>query len=337
MTTAVLDPITDESESIVQSIATQIENTKAIPHPSGRSHKYPVIKGASVQRQNPWRPAEWNNLVASAYEVQEVDTSTWNYANNFRKLNMYERWTMSCACCQGPIMQCLYNETLNLTAEEAGAFLKTLAPIINKDSSQENETSSEPKPESTRRKKGTFKTAVNAEVADEVKSLYVSGKTIAEVADVFVIAPAVVRDFLSEEGVLRKRGQSINSSSETKKGFGRKKTMNDITPEILQQALSQFPAKGIVALAKELHVNPSLLSQAIKATGAIVKRGSGSTGKRGRVKVTLAVDKDIVAQGLQLLESMGVVAAAKELNVNPMELSTALKNAGAIIKRGKRK
>jgi hypothetical protein len=224
-------------------------------------------------------------------------------------------------------MQCLYNETTDFTGEQWGPYMKTLAPL--KETPQDVEPV-EPKPESTRRKNGSYASSVDINVSAGVKSAYVAGKTIAEVSIAFNIKPVPVRDFLFQEGVLRKKGQS--------KDFGRKKSTHAITPEILADALNQFPAKGVTKLAKELHVNAADLSKAIKATGAVIKRGAGSAGigKRGRVKTTLIVDKDIVAQGLQLLETMGVVKAASELNVNPNELSIALKAAGAIIKRGRK-
>jgi len=334
MTNATLD--TNMDESIVQSLATQIVAAQET-HPTGRKHKYPVTKGALVER-NYTKPAEWNELIASSYEVEAVDTTDWTYANNFRKLNMYQRWTMKCLCCNAPIMQCLYNETTDFTGEQWGPYMKTLAPL--KETPQDVEPV-EPKPESTRRKHGSFKISVSLDDMNEVKAMYISGKTLAEVSESFNIAPVAVSAFLSQEGVMRKRGHRINASGKLE-GLGRKKTTNDITPELLANALSQFPAKGVSAIAKELNLNQSLLSQAIKATGVEIKRGRGegvavvTGGKRGRVKTTLVVDKHIVAQGLQLLEIMGVVAAAKELNVNPNELSIALKNAGAVIKRGRK-
>lgn len=331
------------------SSAAVIEPTPEVPavvsegqHPTGRVHRYTVIQGPTISRESTFRPTEWNEEIAALYEVKAVDTTGWNYVDNFRKLNMYERWTQTCLCCGGAIMECLYNETLYFGAMEWQEYMKTLTPLtregleeVSEDS--EGEALAEPKVESTRRKKGTFKTTVDSDSMDEVKSEYISGLTIAEVAEKFTIAPAAIREFLATEGVLRKKGQSVNSSSDGRKGFGRKKTTLDITPEIIAKALEQYPAKGVVVLAKELNVNPAELSKALKDSGASVRKGAGGTARRGRARTTLPVDEAIVEKAIKLIKTKGVVEIAKELNVNPMELSGALKAAGIVIKKGKRK
>lgn len=62
-----------------------------------------------------------------------------------------------------------------------------------------------------------------------------------------------------------------------------------------------------------------------------------STGRRGKPKLTLEVTPELVEAAIALLKNgMGMVAAAAEINVNPGELSPALKAAGVILQRGKK-
>ena len=59
--------------------------------------------------------------------------------------------------------------------------------------------------------------------------------------------------------------------------------------------------------------------------------------KRGRAKNTLVVTPEIVAKAKVLhSDGMSMVKCAQDLNVNPAELSAALKEAGVMIKKGRR-
>jgi len=62
-----------------------------------------------------------------------------------------------------------------------------------------------------------------------------------------------------------------------------------------------------------------------------------STGRRGKPKLTQVITPELVEAAIALLKNgMGMVAAAQEINVNPGELSPALKEAGVILQRGKK-
>ncbi len=70
-----------------------------------------------------------------------------------------------------------------------------------------------------------------------------------------------------------------------------------------------------------------------------VKPGDFIKGRRGRVKRTVDVTKELVKKALVLLRAgqKGMVEIANENNVNPAELSAALKAKGFIPQRGRKK
>ena len=65
-------------------------------------------------------------------------------------------------------------------------------------------------------------------------------------------------------------------------------------------------------------------------------KGDYVKGRRGRIKRTVDVTPELVQHTLKMIrEGSGMVAIAKEFNVNPAELSVALKEAGLVLQRGR--
>jgi uncharacterized protein len=57
--------------------------------------------------------------------------------------------------------------------------------------------------------------------------------------------------------------------------LGRARSTQELTPELLAEALKKYHAKegGVVAIAKDMNLAPTELSEAFKAQGIELKRG----------------------------------------------------------------
>jgi hypothetical protein len=123
---------------------------------------------------------------------------------------------------------------------------------------------------------------------------------------------------------------------------GRKSAMVSLTPEILDECIRRFNAGegGVTALALEFKVKGPELSQALKLAGCKVVKGaragtvrtpSASGVSRGKPRSTAIITPDILAECIAEFEGgKGMTILAKEHNLSPVELSAALKAAGAV-------
>lgn len=316
MSTTIEVPSLDISLAELISSNLQVENN-LLTHPTGRVHKYPLRTGALIN-SNDWRPAEWNEEVAKLYSLQEVNTNGWTYEKNFSKLNMYQRWTQTCLCCKAPIIQCLYNETLYFGAEQWQAYYKEYKSQGDKMTAlleaQPSVTNS-----STRRK--TF--AITADIVSQAMKQYPT-VGIVKLAKQLNVNP-------SELSVAMKEAGAMTTSTR-----GRKRTTVPVSGDILNLVIARYPGTSLVSLAKEFNVNLAELTKAVKAEGVVVQRGAGNyTGRRGRERKTNLINQEIIQRAMAMLPT-GVVAIAKELNVNPAQLSAALKTEGIVIRKGRR-
>jgi predicted transcriptional regulator len=282
------------------------------------------------------RPSNWDVNVAKRFMGKVIDTSGWSYFPQFKALNMYERLHNVCADCLGPIGQCINNETRQFGPLDWQKYYKAMAPKEEESIDPETGEAIVTLTPTGRMPKGSFKQAVNPDDQKAMKDAYTSGATLQEVSLQFMTAPKLVRDFLAEEGVLRKRGESTGKVKEVVEGEpvarrGRVRSTIDLTEEIIVSALKRAQnGEGVTALAKEENVNQVELSTALKERGLVVTKG--------KKKTTFDITPEMISKAKVLVENgKGVVALAQELNVNPVLLSNALKDAGVAIRKGKQK
>jgi hypothetical protein len=122
-------------------------------------------------------------------------------------------------------------------------------------------------------------------------------------------------------------------------------------PFAVDGAITRARRAGLAARRLELATAPTEVKEAPTVPQPITKRPEASKaplresvdrapGQRGRIKRTVDVTPALVTKALKLLrkgEGGGMVAIANEANVNPAELSAALKKAGFIPQRGRKK
>ena len=143
-------------------------------------------------------------------------------------------------------------------------------------------------PPKTRVANGTLSQVVPPNSQKDVRSRYLAGATIAGVSEEFKIANKAVRDFLAQEGVLRKQGEQFvptNPSEQPMVRRGKPRTTFLISKELVHKVakmLATGRGGGLVAIAKAENVNPNELSVALKAAGVVIRRGAekGSFGAR---------------------------------------------------------
>jgi len=271
-----METITDELQALETPDMPEIMTNMNSPLVEGA----PVLHPNSVAGRSSIRPSGWDDKIAEKFYGLVYDTTGWTYMDNFRPLHMYQRWCATCACHEGPINQCVVNETLGFGPLDWQTFLKAhivVETVINEETGEQVVV--QPKTPSGRAPKGTFKQKVNPDSYEAIKKMYSEGSTIQEVSQEYTIAPQAVRDFLSEEGVLRKKGQSAKPRAEgesTRKGFGRVRSTAFVTPELVAKVvkmLEKGKGGGVVAIAKEANVNPAELSKALKEAGVVIKKG----------------------------------------------------------------
>lgn len=152
------------------------------------------------------RPSNWDENIAKQYEVGKViDTTGWNYLDNFSKLNMYEGWSYVCADCNVPIRQCIANETLNFKAEDWGNYLKKIVSV------PESNTQSETKAPVYRQKngvKGRKKTTVDIteDMIDEIISFF-KEKGLVYTAKEYNLNPGQLSAKLKSMGIEVRKGK----------------------------------------------------------------------------------------------------------------------------------
>lgn len=108
---------------------------------------------------------------------------------------------------------------------------------------------------------------------------------------------------------------------------------------ICQPAIRNFLADKGVLRARGSHFKEMVKARVPKEPKP-PKEKKESTGHRGKVRTTNYVTPELVAKVAKMMvnkEGGGLVAIAKVENVNPNELSVALKAAGVVILRGKQK
>lgn len=225
------------------------------------------------------RPANWDETLAAEYSHKSLDTTGWTYLSNFRKLNFYEAMFYTCSCCAGPIRQCINNETLHFKAEDWQKYYKehnmSANPNQTEDTTEDAVIEDGAKPgrtsDTNRRQKGSFAQSMTSDeaVRTSVVEAYNSpGASIASLSTQFMIAPKAIREYLSEEGVLRGRGQGVQ-----RKSTRVRKTLA-VTPEILEQARGMYQeVGGVVKTASILNCNAVELSAALQASGEKIQRG----------------------------------------------------------------
>jgi hypothetical protein len=105
--------------------------------------------------------------------------------------------------------------------------------------------------------------------------------------------------------------------------------------------------KTLAQVSEEFKINLGVVRDylategVLRAKGSHLKAGSPNAPtiiRRGKPKSTLTVTDDIVKKAMKRFKKgEGMVAIAKDMNCNPAELSAAMKAAGAVIQRGKKK
>jgi len=261
-------------------------------HPSGRTRKYPAKQGALLSRPNTSLPAGWNTEISDTYEYEVIDTTDWNYTDNFSQLNTYEKHFWTCACCDTDIMACLWNESIYWGAEDWQKYMK-----------------SKPQPSpltSTIRRRGKLIHVLTPELLQEARDL-VGSIGITKTARELNIPYLLLSQALKSEGVVVKLGRKANH------------TQSEITPEILQQAREMVGELGIVKTARELGVLQPALSQALKSEGFTFPRGRKGT------KAYQDLTEDLIQQASVMVLEQGLTRTADKLQVRPYQLSTALK------------
>lgn len=203
-------------------------------------------------------------------------------------------------------------------------------------------------------RKSGLRQSVDTEDMASIKDAYTNGTAVGDLVTQFNTAPKALYEFLKSENILRGRGERTPNSTVR---LGKPKSTLAITSEMVEQGKDIVGNKkmGLVEFAKSINVKPNELSAALKAAGVVIKKGRAAGTKiekvitekvikvkseykpKGNVRTTNLVTSEIVEKALELRKTMGVVAVAKELNCNPNELSLALKKAGDVITKGRKK
>ena len=98
-----------------------------------------------------------------------------------------------------------------------------------------------------------------------------------------------------------------------------------------------LPGSSIASLSTQFMIAPKALREFLASQNVLRGRGQGVQRKSTRVRKTLPITPEIIAQAKAMyIASGGVVATAKILNVNAVELSAALQAAGEVISRGRK-
>jgi|ERR1700733_4361444 len=186
--------------------------------------------------------------------------------------------------------------------------------------------------------------AVTEEIIQQaIRLIEDEGLGMVAAANQLRVNPAILSPKLKEKGIEIKKGRRKGTAPLAgEKSFGRQKTTIDLTDAILQQAKELVEGgMAMTVAAKTLNVSAAALSPALKALGVAIqkgrKKGSPAPAAFGRKRTTNELSEAIIKKAMKAVQGgFGVVATAKELNVNAGELSKKLKELGVEIKKGKR-
>jgi hypothetical protein len=155
---------------------------------------------------------------------------------------------------------------------------------------------------------------------DKVIADYEAGETIQSISRKHNVFAPYVSAILKDAGISVRRGRSKGST------FMR----NSISNEVVKTLVVEYKAgTSVNTLSDKYDIAPTKVSNILKTQGIIIPRGRPQ-GNNGINESKLTQAKELYAMG------KGVVAIAKELHVNPAELSTALKEDGVVIRRGRK-
>ena len=100
---------------------------------------------------------------------------------------------------------------------------------------------------------------------------------------------------------------------------------------VLEASVASIAPPEVSEVIKPVSVAP----ESNKAPKRAIKPGDFIKGRRGRVKTTLVITSEIVSLAIAALSQGGTMTAyAQSQNLNPNELSVALKKAGFAIHKG---